>query len=265
VRTLKPEKWDPRPFVHLSKLPASPASRRAGQAARILLDKSGKKLLREWETFTRFCRAAGLAIEPADVVMLDPNSSNPSPPDLKCSIEDVAHFFELGEVIQQDIAWALSRPIFEAHLPLAQIWDSLEIMLAKKLKKNYDPEARPVSLLLYYASGPSFWEFLRPIVAEKSAEVQTTLESSVFDSVFVFDAINDEILFRFSRSFAPVIAQPFAFGIRSINHETPAPFRPRNQNARNRQPRELDANSDSIIASWADYAHARCSGRLQSQ
>jgi hypothetical protein len=87
-----------------------------------MLDKSGIKAFREWETFMSFCQAAGFEIEPADVVMLDPNSSSPPPPDLECSIDGLSHYFELGEIIQQEIAWALSRresrPITEVHLPL---------------------------------------------------------------------------------------------------------------------------------------------------
>jgi hypothetical protein len=46
--------------------------------------------------------------ELVDVVMLDPNSSNPAPPDLECCLVGGSQFFDLGEVIQEDIAsdWA---------------------------------------------------------------------------------------------------------------------------------------------------------------
>jgi len=150
---LKPLKWSPKEFAHILRLPESPAKRRAYQATQQMLDKSGMKALREWETFTSFCQVAGFVIEPAGVVMLDPNSSSPPPPDLRCNIDGLPHFFELGEIIQQDIARALSRlesrPIAEPRMPLDMGLEPLEIILNKKLDTCYVAEARPISLLLY--------------------------------------------------------------------------------------------------------------------
>jgi hypothetical protein len=182
---------------------------RAYQAQQEFLDKSGRKTLREWETFVSFCQSAGFAIEPADVVMLDPISSSPPPPDLECSIDGLSHYFELGEIIQQDIAWALSRrksrPIMEAHIPLDTGLEPLETILCKKLNKKYDLQARPISLLLYFAYGPIFWRFLKPLVEQKAADFRARFEASIFDSIYLYDANRQEILFDFSMSFAPVI------------------------------------------------------------
>jgi hypothetical protein len=174
-----------------------------------MLDKSGKKAFREWETFKNFCQAAGFLIEPADVVMLDPNSSSPPPPDLECSIDGLSHYFELGEIIQEDIAWSLSRcesrPIVEAHIPLDTGLEPLEVILGKKLNKTYAPQARPISLLLYFAYEPIFWGFLKPLVEQKAAGYRARFESSIFDSIYLYDATNQEVLLDFSRSFAPII------------------------------------------------------------
>jgi hypothetical protein len=206
---LKPQKWSPQAFVHILKLPDSTAKRRAYQALKELLDKSGRKALREWETFTSFCQAAGFAIDPADVVMLDPSTSSPPPPDLKCNIGGLPQFFELGEIIQQDIAWALSRhesqAVVEPHLPLDTCLEPLEIILNKKLNNTYDPQARPISLLLYYAYGPIFWKLLRPLVVQKTVEFRARFEASVYSSIYLYDATKQEILFDFSQSFAPVV------------------------------------------------------------
>ena len=162
------------------------------------------QLLSEWEIFVRFCQAEGLTVDPADVVMLDPNSSRPPPPDLECHLAGKSHFFELGEIIQEDIAKALAphtrRQITEARIPLARVWDPLERMLTKKLNKVYNSQARPISLLLYYASSPSFWKYLQPIVREREEAIQMIFERSVFDSMWLFDAAKNEILCYFSRS-----------------------------------------------------------------
>jgi hypothetical protein len=174
-----------------------------------LLGNSGRKALREWEIFTGFCQAVGFAIDPAEVVMLDPSSSRPPPPDLKCIVDGLPHFFELGEIIQQDIAWALSRlesrPIVEPHMPLDTVLEPLEIILNKKLNNDYDAQARPISLLLYYDYGPVFWKLLKPLVVQKAVEFRARFESSIYKSIYLYDAAELELLFDFSQSFAPVI------------------------------------------------------------
>lgn len=211
---MKPEKWNPGRFWDLyglqpNGLQPSPARLLAYQAHRELLAKRDLKLLREWEIFRKFCQAAELGVEPEDVVMLDPSSSRPAPPDLKCQLAAGPHFFELGEIVQQNAARVSAslarRLIAGGRMPLVRIWDPLEKMLTKKLKKTYDPEARPASLVLYYANGPSFWELLRPLIAERAADIQIRFELSVFDSMWLFDATTGGVLFCFSRSLAPVI------------------------------------------------------------
>jgi hypothetical protein len=141
--------------------------------------------------------------------MLDPNSPYPPPPDIECHFAYGSHFFELGEILQEDIAKASSRntcrSIVIPSVPLIRIWDTLQEMLNKKLRKCYDPEARPISLLLYYASGPSFWEFLRPIIIEKARDIQAIFETGTFDNMWLFDVTQREVLFCFSKSSMHII------------------------------------------------------------
>jgi hypothetical protein len=209
AQPLRPQEWNLSLFVRISKLPASPAKVRAYQSARELLGRSNAKLLREWEVFTSFCQTAGFAIEPADVVMLDPNSSDPPPPDLKCCLTGEPHFFELGEILQKDIAEASSpktrQAIVVPRLPLAIIWGTLQEMLTKKLGKNYDLEARPISLLLYYDRGPSFWEFLCPLIYQNTTDIQRVFDTGIFDNMWLFDATQRQVLFHLSRSLKPFI------------------------------------------------------------
>lgn len=173
-----------------------------------MLGKSDLKAFREWEMFTSFCGGAGFEVDPAEIVMLDSSSSIPPPPDLQCSINGLPHFFELGEIIQQDIAWALSRlesqPIKEPYIPLDTGLEPLEILLNKKLRKVYDPQARPLSLLLYYAYGPEYWRFLKPLIAQKAADLRSRFQASIFRSIYLYDAANQEVLLDFSQSFGPL-------------------------------------------------------------
>jgi hypothetical protein len=64
----------------------------------------------------------------------------------------------LGEIIQEDIAAASAiktrRLIAGPRDPLIRLWETLHKIILKKLGKRCDPEARPLSLLLYYQSNP---------------------------------------------------------------------------------------------------------------
>lgn len=201
---MRPHKWDPNQFIdRFSKLPSSPAAHRAYQSAQEFLRNDERKLLRELEVFVSFCQRLGLDVRPADVVTLDPNSSHPPPPDVECQLPGGSHFFELAEIIQEDIAEASSlrneRAISKPRDPLARVWETLRETLAKKLRKTYNPEARPRSLLLYYDRSDSFWEFLRPVVNEKATEIRNIfLDAGTFDQVFLFDVRQRNVLLYFS-------------------------------------------------------------------
>ena len=131
--------------------------------------------------------------------MLDPNSSCPPPPDVECRLHGGSHFFELAQVIQEEIAEASSlknnRAISKLRDPLARVWETLWEMLTRKLGKTYNPEARPRSLLLYYDRSDSFWKFLCPVVKEKAAEIRESFfDNGTFDQIFLFDVMHRKVL-----------------------------------------------------------------------
>ena len=131
-----------------------------------------------------FCEQLGLE---AALVMLDPNSSQPPPPDIECRFPDGSHYLELAEIIQESIAEACSPKnndaIVRRNDPLARIWETLWKTLTKKLGKSYNTQARPRS---------------RPVVDEKASEIRKAfLDSGNFDQVFVFDVRQRRVLLGF--------------------------------------------------------------------
>jgi hypothetical protein len=103
-------------------------------------------------------------------------------------------------VLQKNIAKAAVGKVARGRLPLARIWDTLEGTFIKKLQKRYNPQAQPMSLLLYYSRSPSFWKFLSPLVTQGSTQIQTMLDSSGFESLWLFDAARGRVLAYFSQS-----------------------------------------------------------------
>jgi hypothetical protein len=149
-----------------------------------------------------FCQRLGLDVQ---LVMLDPNSAHPPPPDIECQLPDGSHFLELVEIVQEDIAEASSSRNERVITtpgdpgPFAKVWDTLWKTLTKKLGKTYNPHARPRSLLLYYDQSESFWEFLSPVVNEKATEIRNIfLDANTFNQMFLFDARQRTVLLGFS-------------------------------------------------------------------
>jgi hypothetical protein len=197
---MRQKQWDPVSYIeNFSKLPDCPATHRAYQSAKYFLTASEQKRLREYEVAMSFCSRLGIT---ASLVMLEPASSNPPPPDIECRLSDGSHFLELGEVIQEDIIEASefnrkyqTLDATEPKEPLSKVWPTLWRIFTKKLGKRYHPDNRPISLLLYYDQADSYWELLRPVFEHKAIDFRNSLlDSGTFDQVFLFDMKRGEIL-----------------------------------------------------------------------
>lgn len=181
----------------------SPASYRAYEAMLHFLLPEDLKRHREWGLFVRFCEAAKLRVNPADVEMLDPPW-----PDLRADASGHSHYFELGEIVQENWMkmrsqgrrqWVGSKP-----LPLTAVWSPLESILQKKMRKGYEPKARPVSLLLYWERNAPPWSVVESLVRTRESEIRAELEVSVFDHVWLFMVNENHVPFSLSKK--PVVA-----------------------------------------------------------
>jgi hypothetical protein len=153
------------------------------------------KRAREWDLFARFCEAGKLDVDAAEVDMLDPPW-----PDLRADVFGRSHYFELGEVVQQDWVKALAqrekKPISDSPLPLTVVWSPLESIIQKKVKKKYVPQATPLSLLLYWDRNAPHWAVIEALVEERKPVIRASFENSVFDHSWLFVANENRIPFR---------------------------------------------------------------------
>jgi len=165
----------------------------------MFLDLHGDDLkrAREWDLFVRFCETGGLDIDPAEVEMLDPPW-----PDLMADVSGRPHYFELGEVVPEDFLRSESkrgktlRIDYSAVLP---VWQPLESIITKKMKKRYAAEAAPLSLVLYAERDGSVWDVLRPLIEERRAELVEWFEAGGFDHLWLFLANEGRIPFSLSK------------------------------------------------------------------
>jgi len=192
------QRWDQRRFAELRARRDSPASHRAYQAMFHFLSGDDLKRAREWDLFARFCEAGELDVDPAEVDMLDPPS-----PDLKAEVFGQSQYFELGEIVQQDLMKALAqqgkKPIIDSPLPLIAVWSPLESIIQKKVTKKYARQATPLSLLLYLERNAPRWALIEPLVEERTPEIRATFENSVFDHLWLFVANENRIPFSLSK------------------------------------------------------------------
>jgi hypothetical protein len=123
--------WDQRKFADLRNRRNSPASYRHYEAMFYFLSGNDLKQAREWDLFVRFCEAGQFEIDPAKVEMLDPPW-----PDLKVELFGHTHYFELGEIVQQEWMMAQAQQekmtIIDTPLPLTAVLSPLESIIRKK-------------------------------------------------------------------------------------------------------------------------------------
>ncbi len=115
-----------------------------------------------------------------------------TPPDLTCKLNGKPHYFELAEIIQQDLAEASSPKNLSGLSKLnglvSKDWDTFADAVRKKLEKTYSPDARPRSLLLYYDRSESFWKHLLPVIKDHATQIrESLLAAGTFDYLFVYD------------------------------------------------------------------------------
>jgi hypothetical protein len=197
LSTMRPGVWDQRRFAELRASP-SPGSRRAYEAMFYFLSGNDLKRAREWDLFVRFCEVGKIDVDPAGVEMLDPPW-----PDLRADTFGCPHYFELGEVVQENWVKAEARkekkPIDDSPLPLTAVWSPLESIIQKKVRKRYDPQATPLSLLLYWQRNAPRWKVIESFVKEREPQIRANFQKSVFDHLWLFMGYESRIAFWLSK------------------------------------------------------------------
>jgi hypothetical protein len=163
-----------------------------------------RQLYCELDMFVRFARTAGIGYVPGTEATLDPDSSSPPPPDIVCRGEAGPLYFEMAEIVGEGWAQVAARAERKrAHVygGAVDIWRPLLRIFSKKLRKRYDPQAVPVELVLHYGIGrqASFWPFVSAEVISRVLWIQSKVDRSPFQAVWLYDAHADVVLARFAR------------------------------------------------------------------
>jgi hypothetical protein len=156
------------------------------------LKKVERQCAEEMRVFQEFALAAGLRVEGGS-----PENKEPPHPDILCSILGQKHWFELGQIIHEDVAnrFNSKRPKPVGGFSVSQDKPFLELIL-KKTDKNYTTEDALVDLILHF--GPQF--ATSASVKQLAKKYKTYLDSLIlegpFNQVWIFDENTKEVVWR---------------------------------------------------------------------
>jgi hypothetical protein len=183
--------WNPAEFDHWFNTVNDPVKRRRALDG---LTAPQRKLRRERRTFIQFSSAAKLDVDPLGVQ----NRDVPEP-DIYCEVSGSSRYFELGELtdesIPQNEAQAL-RAGHDIHGGYISQSRPLEKMIFAKCAKTYRSGMVPVDLLLHFSVGHQVPcpQFLSAWMSESRPRVTGALQSSPFNTIWVFDCWTDRVL-----------------------------------------------------------------------
>jgi len=186
--------WDVAEFAQWLSLQEIPKRKMA------LNDLTSARLKRynEWRTFEEFYQAHGLDIGSSTVKAHEPPES-----DIYCVSAKVPCYFELGEVVMQEVAKNASIAAKKADNTHGGHVSTVQPLLAlfrNKCGKTYETNGCPLHLLMHFNIGhqyPIGWRSLKTLLAPGE------FEASQFESVFIYNGWEKRVLEVLNRATNP--------------------------------------------------------------
>jgi hypothetical protein len=152
------------------------------------------KEYREWRTFNRFAKASALDINPRTIE----NRKAPEP-DIFCDVSGSGHYFELGTVVDENVAKGAgdaARKGLDIHAGFCSPLDALQRMIEQKCSKTYQTNGLLVSLLLHYdvnlqVPHPNAVE---AVISDSRQVALQQFQASQFDAIWFFDGWENRVL-----------------------------------------------------------------------
>jgi hypothetical protein len=142
-----------------------------------------KQKVEESKVFVGFVSASGLSCDP-----YDHENQDPPLPDIRATIAGKSHYFELGEITDQGLAWATGDLLKTGEItgcPFSQL-DPLLKMFRSKCTTQYQTAGNPVDLLLFYSTQHPYEPLLYQHLNEFSAEITGLVANSQFSRVWLY-------------------------------------------------------------------------------
>lgn len=166
------------------------------------LSSEQKQQTAESLVFISFATATDLLADP----FMHDNESPPRP-DIRTSIDGQDYYFELGEIVDEDLAKNIARSRklgLVSGCRLSQV-DPLVKMLKQKCEKKYETDGAPVDLLLYYWRQGPYQTTIDNYLAGTRRDIEESLRKSQFDKIWIYGWESEKVLWTsLSRTMAAV-------------------------------------------------------------
>jgi hypothetical protein len=184
-----PKTWNPADFTSWL------ATQDIVTRDRALKDLSGdqRKKFVEWTTFENFYQAASLDIRPSSVRACDPPG-----PDIYCVLAGAPCFFELGQIVMQEVAKnaSIAAKSDGVHAGSVSTADPMLNLFRAKATKKYETSGHPLCLLMHFNVGQQYPMGLRSLSSLLSPG---EFETSQFRMVYVYNGWERRVLEVLSR------------------------------------------------------------------
>ena len=141
------------------------------------------KTEREMSVFRSFAVASGLAIDEGSAV-----NAVPRHPDIRCTISGQLYWFELGQIISEEVAAKINpkRRNVDSGFSFSQEHPFVEI-IQEKARKMYDTYGAPVDLILYFDLRLGTEGVVRLLIEKHAGLLNSLVTVGPFSRVWIYD------------------------------------------------------------------------------
>ena len=178
------KKWNPGEFA--SWLAMQPPAIRDRAYKDLSSDR--RKIFIEWKTFESFYKAAGLSIRTSTVRACDPPE-----PDIYCELSGRPFYFELGQIVMQEVARNASLAVKTEGVhggPVSTAKPMLDLFRVK-CAKAYEITGHSLDLLMHFNVGH---QYPVGIEALSSLLIPGEFDTCQFQIVCIYDGWNQRVL-----------------------------------------------------------------------
>ena len=160
------------------------------------LGKTERQQLEEMSIFNSFAVASGLAIDEGSAVNAFPRN-----PDIQCTISSQLYWFELGQIISEEVAEKTNtrRGRIGGGLSFSQERPFIEIA-RKKAAKTYETQGAPVDLILHFDLRLGTQGVVRRMTEKHKGLFNSLVGEGPFSRVWLYDDWTKTVVSSHSRS-----------------------------------------------------------------
>jgi hypothetical protein len=156
------------------------------------LSKADRQRAEEMAVFNSFVGASGMILDKGSAVS---GNADKKEPDIRCTISGKLHWFELGEIISEEVAAKISpnRKTMDSGFSFSQEAPFVKVVTAKATRR-YETKGAPVDLILHFDLRLGSKSTVLGLVATHAALLKSLMNDGPFTRVWIYDAFTSCIV-----------------------------------------------------------------------